>query len=120
MGRYVIPKNNEPEALDIYHCVLDDVRTSLKARELARRGVAADSGTTRWMLEEGKPLWDPYRLADALIESIEIIDRLVELWRRFDAGVVPSDQFDSDLEFLVVELETWLAQVREVSPGHAQ
>ncbi|GAA4921485.1 hypothetical protein [Stackebrandtia albiflava] len=105
------------EVLDVMVSVILDRRPSNRAVELAGRGITAEAASTQWMLAEGKPLLNGHELADVLIAQGEIVDRFVELWRKFDQGEISLKGFEADLENVVISFEDWLRSARVMTAG---
>jgi hypothetical protein len=74
---------------------------------LAGRGIAAYSAAQLWMINEGKASVDPLRLADLVIEFGMAVEQLPELWERYSNGDIPDPEFQSSLEAIVEQLESW-------------
>ena len=91
----------------MFLAIAADRRVGFTVVELAGRGITADAGRTRWVLEVAKPSLDGLTLADKLIELGEYEDQLVELWRAHEGGEVDPADFDTRLAEIVVAMEKW-------------
>jgi hypothetical protein len=97
----------ESAALGVFLALAAAPDVSFGVVELAGRGITADATATRWTLDIGAPTVDDAALADKLAGLRVLDDQLVRLWHAFRSRAVPLAVLESDLERIVIELETW-------------
>ncbi|CAM3243215.1 hypothetical protein [Stackebrandtia soli] len=87
--------------------MLGDERVGWDVVSLAGRGIAVEASSNVWMLNVGKRSVDPYRLGALLIAFGVTAERIPDLWKAFDDGVLSREDFVARLTETVEFLEAW-------------